>query len=136
LLYTLVIMSDPNNSDHKDVLELEHKFLDACLGGDTRALDSILADDFVFTDPNGLTLTKSEWLDDLRTGHFKFESLGIDEIDARVKGDVATVEARVRIEARSRKAGYSGTYSAMDVYERRGEGWRLTLSSANKIRES
>lgn len=128
-------MPDPNDSDHKDVLELEHKFIDACLRSDTQALDPILADDFVFTDPNGLTLTKAEWLDDLRTGDFKFESLDIHRVDARVKGDVATVEARLGIKARSRKAGYSGTYSAMDIYERRGEGWQLTLSSANQIKE-
>jgi len=129
-------MPDPNNSDHQDVLELEYKFLDACLRGDTEALGSILSDDFVFTDPNGLTLTKSEWLDDLRTGDFKFESLDVDDVSARVKGDVATVEARVSIKARSRKAGYSGTYSAMDIYERRGDAWQLTLSSANEIKKS
>ncbi|HKG22375.1 MAG TPA: nuclear transport factor 2 family protein [Blastocatellia bacterium] len=126
-------MSDQDNSDHRDVLDLEHKFMDACLKSDTEALDSILAADFVFTDPDGINLTKGEWLDDLRTGDFKFESLDVEKVEARVKGNVATVEARVHIKARSRKAGYSGTYSAMDIYERRGEGWQLTLSSASQM---
>ncbi|HVF92063.1 MAG TPA: nuclear transport factor 2 family protein [Blastocatellia bacterium] len=126
-------MPDQDNTDHRDVLALEYRFMDACLRSDTEALDSILAADFVFTDPDGINLTKGEWLDDLRTGDFKFESIDIESVDARVKGNVATVEASIRIKARSRKAGYSGTYSAMDIYERRGGGWQLTLSSASQI---
>lgn len=126
-------MPDQTTSDRKDVLELEYKFIDASLRGDTGSLDSILAADFVFTDPDGVNLNKREWLDDLGTGDFKFESIDIDEIDVRVKGDVATAEATLRIKARSRKAGYSGTYSAIDIYERRGGRWQLTLSSANKV---
>lgn len=126
-------MSNQYNSEHQDILDLEYRFIDACLRSDTQALDSILAADFVFTDPNGINLTKSEWLDDLRTGEFKFESIEIDKIEARVKGDVATVELSLHIKARSRKAGYSGIFSAMDIYERRGANWQLTLSSANQV---
>ena len=128
-------MSNQYKSEHQDVLDLAHRFIDACLKGDTEALDSILAADFVFTDPKGINLTKREWLDDLRTGDFKFESIDIDKLEARIKGDVATVEMSLRIKARSRKAGYSGMFSAIDIYERRGQGWQLTLSSANEITE-
>lgn len=127
-------MSNQYNGEHQDILDLEHRFIDACLGSDTQALDSILAADFVFTDPAGINLTKREWLDDLKTGEFKFESISIDKLEARVKGDVATVELILHIKARSRKAGYSGIFSAMDIYERRGEEWQLTLSSANEIK--
>ena len=127
-------MSNRYNSEHQDILDLERRFIDACLRSDTETLDSILAAEFVFTDPNGINLTKREWLDDLRTGEFKFESVEIDKLEARVKGDVATVELILHIKARSRKAGYSGIFSAMDIYERRGEGWQLTLSSANEIK--
>ena len=126
-------MPDQTSSDHQDVLELEYKFIDASLRSDVEALDSILAPDFVFTDPDGVNLNKGEWLDDLGAGDFKFESIDVDKVEARVKGDVATVEATLRIKARSRKAGYGGTYSAIDVYERRGGRWQLTLSSANQI---
>jgi len=128
-------MPDQNRTDHQDVLELEYKFIDASLRSDTEALDSILAADFVFTDPDGVNLNKSEWLGDLGTGDFKFASIDIDKVDVRVKGDVATVEAVLRINARSPKAGYRGAYSAIDVYERRGGRWQLTLSSANQIEE-
>ncbi len=127
-------MTDQNTSEQLRVLELEYSFIDACLSRDTQVLDSILADDFIFTDPNGVNLTKQEWLSDLASGDFRFETLNIEEAQVSVREDVATVQASIKVRAQSKKAGYKGRYSAMDIYERRGGRWQMTLSTANQVK--
>jgi hypothetical protein len=58
-------MTDQNSGEQRQVAELEHNFIEACLKSDVPLLDGILADNFTFTDPNGVNLTKEEWLADL-----------------------------------------------------------------------
>lgn len=128
-------MTDQGSSEQLHILELEHSFIEACLRNDTQVLDRILADDFIFTDPNGVNLTKQEWLADLTSGDFRFETINIEEVEVSVREAVATVQASLRVRAKSKKAGYDGRYSAMDIYERRGGQWQMTLSTANQIND-
>jgi ketosteroid isomerase-like protein len=128
-------MTDQGSSEQLHILELEYSFIEACLRNDTQVLDRILADDFIFTDPNGVNLTKQEWLADLTSGDFKFETVNIEEIEVSVREAVATVQASLRVRAEFKKAGYDGRYSAMDVYERREGQWQMILSTANQIND-
>jgi ketosteroid isomerase-like protein len=129
----LIAMTDQSANEQRQITELEHRFIEACLKNDTQVLDSILADDFIFTDPNGVNLTKQEWLADLTSGDFRFEAVKIEALQVSVRADVATVQASLSVRAQSKKAGYNGRYSAMDIYERRGGRWEMILSSANQM---
>jgi ketosteroid isomerase-like protein len=126
-------MTNQSSNEQQQVMELERSFIEACCQGDIQTLDFILADEFVFTDPNGIHLTKQEWLTDLASGTFRFDSINIEELQVKVREDVAIVQANLRVKARSKKAGYNGVYSAMDVYQKRGGQWQVTLSTANKL---
>jgi ketosteroid isomerase-like protein len=111
---------------------LERRFIEACLKNDTRVLDSILAEDFVFTDPSGVNLTKQEWLADLASGDFIFEAVEIEGLRVNLREDTAMVYVSLRLKAQAKKAAYAGTYSAMDVYENREGEWKMILSTANR----
>ena len=126
-------MTDQSAGEQRRIIELEHHFIEACLKNNTQVLDSILADDFIFTDPDGVNLTKQEWLADLTSGDFRFEAVKIEALQVSVRANVATVQASLSLRAQSKKAHYNGKYSAMDVYERRGERWEMILSTANQI---
>jgi ketosteroid isomerase-like protein len=126
-------VADRNRDDQEEVLELERTFIDACLKADTQRLETLMADGFVFTDPKGLNFTKAEWLADLRSGDFRFDSITIGDMQAQVRGNIASVTVRLGIEAKSKKAGYRGDYSAMDIYERRNGAWQIILSTANQL---
>ena len=131
-------MTETNRPNHKEedeeeVLDLERAFLAACRDADAQRLETLMADRFVFTDPKGLNFTKAEWLSDLRSGDFRFDAIEADDIQVTVRGDIASVTVRLRIRAKSKKALYSGEYSAMDVYERRDGAWQIILSTANQL---
>jgi hypothetical protein len=126
-------MPDTNTTSQQTLIEIEKEFLAACLTADVKKLDGILAEQFIFTDPYGLNLTKSEWLEGLRTGGFKFESIALKKLEITVSTNIAWARADVDLSARSHKASYAGAFSALDIYEKLGGRWRLILSTANQL---
>lgn len=126
-------MSEPNTGEQQKLRALEHEFLAACLSANIARLDEILADNFIFTDPYGLNLTKAEWLEGLRTGGFTFEAIELKGLEIHASTNIAWARAEVRLKARSNKADYDGFFSALDIYENRGGRWQLILSTANQL---
>ena len=122
-------MSVQNGEDERQVGQLEQELIEAFRRNDTRALDRIMADDFVFTDPRGASITKEIWLEDLASGAFAFESVEIEDIRVRLAGDAALVTGLVTLEARSRAGSYNGRFGVVDVYMKREGRWRLALST-------
>jgi ketosteroid isomerase-like protein len=123
-------MSELNRDDQQEVMRLERELIAAFLKGDTIALDRILADDFIFTDPHSAPLTKREWLEDLTSGHLAFESINIDDMQVSIHGDTALANGRVTMKAKSKQGGYNGQYHYTDVFVRQEGRWRAILSTA------
>jgi ketosteroid isomerase-like protein len=123
-----------HSTDQQQVTELEYSFFEACLKGDTEVLAQILADDFIFTDPHGVNLTKQEWLAGIISSDFRFESIEVEKVEVSVREEIASVGAHLKVKAQSKKAGYDGKYSALDIYEKRAGRWQMRLSTANRVK--
>lgn len=122
-------MSAQNSDDEQRVRRLEEDLIEAFRGNDAASLASLMADDFVFTDPLGTSITKDRWLEDLASGAFAFESIEIEGIRVRLAGDAALVTGLVTLKARSRAGGYNGRFGVVDVYMKRAGRWQLALST-------
>jgi uncharacterized protein (TIGR02246 family) len=123
-------MSDKLTDDERQVRQLEREWIDAFLRGDTETLDRILADDFVFTDPEGRLLTKAEWIADMTSGELTFESVHIDDLQVRMYGDAAVANGRVTVKALTKEGGYDGQYCYTDMYVKRGGRWQAVAEQA------
>jgi ketosteroid isomerase-like protein len=118
-----------NSEDERQVMQLEQELIAAFRHNDTASLSRILADDFVFTDPRGASITKDVWLEDLASGTLTFESVEIEDVRVRLAGDAALVTGLVTLKARSRAGGYNGQFGVIDVYMKRQGRWQLALST-------
>ncbi|HEY0101381.1 MAG TPA: nuclear transport factor 2 family protein [Pyrinomonadaceae bacterium] len=118
-----------DNDDKRQVRQLELDLIEAFRRNDTASLARILADDFVFTDPRGASVTKDLWLEDLASGTFAFESVEIEDIRVRLAGDAALVTGLATLKARSRAGSYNGRFGVVDVYMKREGRWQLALST-------
>lgn len=127
-------MSAQNRDDEQQVRRLEQDLIEAFRGNDTASLATIMADDFVFTDPRGRSITKDRWLEDLASGAFAFESIEIEGLRVRLAGDAALVTGLVTLKARSREGGYNGQFGVVDVYMKRDGHWQLALSTGEHAR--
>jgi ketosteroid isomerase-like protein len=122
-------MAVQNSDDEQQVRRLEEDLIEAFRGNDAASLASLMADDFVFTDPLGTSITKDRWLEDLASGAFAFESIEIEGMRVRLAGDAALVTGLVTLRARSRAGGYNGRFGVVDVYMKRAGRWQLALST-------
>jgi len=108
-----------------EIVRLEHAQAAAVVAADLATLDAIYADDFRFTHGTGEVQTKTEWLDDLRTGRRVYESREVTDLDVERHGDIAVTYGRLEI--RLRRDGQNQYFSAryVRVYARRDERWQL-----------
>ncbi len=123
-------MSEKRTNDEQQVWQLEHEWINAFIEGDTETLDRILAEDFIFTDPEGRLLTKAEWLADLKSGELNFESIHLDNLQVRMYGDAAVANGRVTVKAQSKEGGFNGQYCYTDMYVKRNGQWQAVAEQA------
>jgi ketosteroid isomerase-like protein len=122
-------------SDEHLLERLEREWVDALRRGDTEALDRIWDEGFVFTDPDGQSLSREQCLAAVASGSLTFESAEIRRMQARVFGDTGVVLGCITLHGQAGSRTYNGDYSFVDVYSKRGERWRAVLSSGDRARE-
>jgi ketosteroid isomerase-like protein len=124
-LLLLVTPARAVQNERDEIVRLEHAQAAAVVAADLPTLDAIYADDFRFTHGTGEVQTKTEWLDDLRTGRRVYESREVTDLDVERHGDIAVTYGRLEI--RLRRDGQNQYFSAryVRVYARRDERWQL-----------
>ncbi len=75
--------------------DAETRMLAAMLTSDVDALDALIADELVFTLPDGSSTGKQADLEAHRTGATRFERLDVQERNSHREGDSGTTETRV-----------------------------------------
>jgi len=83
-----------------EIDQLEERWRTAILKGDTAAMDSLLADDYMATTASGMLQTKAQSLDNLRSGRTHFTSLEISDRKVRFYGTTALVTSLAEVQVR------------------------------------
>ena len=91
------------NTTEQSLNKLAQDWAAAELRGDTAFLERTLADDFVGIGPRGFMLTKDDWLQRIKSGALKYESLNWDEAKVRLYDKAAIVTGRAM-----QKVNYQG----------------------------
>jgi ketosteroid isomerase-like protein len=117
------------STDIEEITALERELIQAFVTGDISILDNILAESFIFTDPQGPPVGKSQWMLGLETGRFRFESVEIENLDVKLVGDTALATGKLNIRAAT-NGSYNGLFYYTDVYVREGGCWKAILSTA------
>lgn len=75
----------------KEVAATESAFHQALLAADTKKLESLLDETFIWTDRTGEQMPRQQLLDELRSGELKYSKLETKNVNAKVYGDAAVV---------------------------------------------
>lgn len=119
-----------------DVIRMtERERLHALVDGDMKVARRLHADDFRLITPDGLMLTKEQYLGALTSGILDYLYWEPDSpIDVRFYGDEAVIRYRSQLENIVR--GHHEprrAYWHMDVYEKRCGVWQVVWSQATEI---
>jgi ketosteroid isomerase-like protein len=110
---------------HEPLHDLDRRWTEAEVGGDTATLDSLATDDFTLVGPAGFVLSKQQWLDRYRGGGLRTRTLHFEDAATRVYGDTAVTIGRQIQEADYRDRPVNGEFRVTRVAVRKGAAWQL-----------
>ena len=118
-----------------EIVALEARIRAAQLGADVAALDNLIADELLFTGPDGQLGTKAQDLEAHRSGEVRFRAHEPEELCIRRVGSnvaVAALRARLAVEVGGKLV--RGTYRYTRVWAREDGGpWRVVGGHVSKI---
>jgi len=118
----------------KDViLKLEQDWEDALLKSDVTVLERLYADTMIYTHSSGSVDDKKRYLENIRSGNTKYESMKRDEINVRVYGNTALVTChwQVNVMSAGNKVNTNARY--LHVYVRQNNRWQLVAHQATRL---
>ena len=118
-----------------EIVACEAAIRAAQLNADISALDRLIADDLLFTGPDGHLGTKKQDLDAHASGVVRFRSHEPEELRIRrVSEDVAISALRARLVVEVGGVTVRGTYRYTRVWAREaGEDWRVVGGHVSEV---
>ena len=122
----------------KDVvvaIEIAHKAFNAALvKADVAALDKMIAETYVFTDPGGRVSTKTDVLGGFRSGAIKIQSQEVRDVKVHVYGNTAVETGELTSKAMRDGQDTSGTFRFTRVWVNRSGTWQTVAFQETKPR--
>jgi ketosteroid isomerase-like protein len=123
-----------NDADaEKQVATLSKQHREAVVKGDTKALDAILADDWVEVGPSGGVETRDQQAKHMKDGKVDFEAIDPQEVKVRVYGDAAVVMGCYHIKLRHNVHKHADLFRVTEVYARQGREWRCVFTQVTRV---
>jgi ketosteroid isomerase-like protein len=118
-----------------EIAALEAELRAAQLAGDVTALDRLIADELLFTGPDGRLGTKAQDLEAHSSGVVRFRSHEPEELRVRRVGkNVAIAALRARLTVEIAGAITRGTYRYTRVWAReKGGPWRVVAGHVSEV---
>lgn len=128
-------VSESSTSNVKQ--DLEKRFLEyaeALTKRDMATLDQIWADDYVFINPQGELLTKSQRMSNLKAGATEFQAVRPKSERMQVHGNMALDAGTVTLEG-TKYSGKesSGDYRYLSVWVNMGGRWQMAANQITRI---
>jgi len=120
-----------------EIDRLEDAWRSAVLSSNTKALDALLADDYMAITPSGTIQTKDDTLQGFRTGRFHIASLTVSDRKVRFYGTTAVVTSLAEMQGSAAGNPVSGSFRYTRVYVRNAQGqWKIVSFEASQISDS
>lgn len=117
----------------QELENLEVELREAMLRNDITALDRLLADEVIFTDPQGSVIDKVEDLSVHQSGDLVVTSYEADELIVRVFGSTGITNLKVRLTGLFKGESFSGVYRYTRTYLKQNERWQIIAAQATAI---
>src|SRR5687767_6635633 len=119
----------------ESILRLESATMDAIRAKDAKALERVLAADFVYRAP-GAELSRAEFLQNIASLPGRILSVEGSELRVNVYGDTAVLTGVQRSRVRTDDGvEHASTVAFTDVFVKQGGRWRLSLAYGVELPE-
>lgn len=117
--------------NEQEIIRLDQQLAEAEMRQDNSVLENLLADDFIYTTPNGETLTRSQRM--AQKSPLKdviIKSISLDDQRVRFYGETAVATGRGTQQLQIQGKDISGQYRYTRVYVKRDGRWQAVAMQA------
>jgi ketosteroid isomerase-like protein len=117
--------------DARTVAALDTEYQAAVKNNNVEVMNRILADNFILVVGSGKVFTKSDLLEEARSGQYIWERQEDTSQTVRVWGDTAVVTAKLWAKGTKDGTAFDRTLWFSDTYVRTPSGWRYVFGQAS-----
>ena len=139
LLASCITVSTSSSTTHAQedaeqaLIAMEHKWIDATVKGDADAFASFMADGYVAVVANARIRSKAEWVEGVRSGGLKYESVDLHNLKVRQYGDTAVVTGEYTQKATSGGQDYGARGAYATTWLKRRGRWQAIASGFSRV---
>ncbi|MEO8004632.1 MAG: nuclear transport factor 2 family protein [Betaproteobacteria bacterium] len=119
----------------EDLNALEQIRYEALIGKDWQTLDTLLSDEFFYNTAGGASMTKSAFIDLMKSGAAVVNKAVRDESIVRDYGEIALVSGVAHIDVTVKGEDKTIHSRYLHVWIRKGMGWKLVARQATYLPE-
>ena len=120
-------------SDSTQLLDTFNKLRDALFENDVKMLEELMHEEFVGFDPSGNPQDKKMSLEAYQPGAAKLDTYDVDEVEARVIGEVGIITGKGYIHGTFAASEFEHSLRFLDLYLYRENGWQLYMSQVTPL---
>jgi hypothetical protein len=117
----------------EQVQQAERQRFAALTAQNLAALDPMLADELNYCHSNGQVENKQQFLETVRTGRIRYESIEVHEFQARLYGEVAIGTGYITVKGSLGGQPMTLELRYTDAYAWRADHWQLTNWQSTRI---
>ncbi len=121
------------NGSIEQVQQAERQRFAALTAQDVAALDPLLADELLYCHSNGQVENKQQFLETVRTGRIRYESIDVHEFQARLYGEVAMGTGYITVQGKLGGQPMTLEIRYTDAYAWRAGHWQLINWQSTRI---
>lgn len=115
------------------VVRLEQERVDALIKGHLATLERIFADDLVYTHSNARVETKQQFLEALKSGATRYESMKHSDVKAQVYGDTVVLRGKSEVKVSANGQPLNLQLRFIEVYVKANGRWQMTTWQSTRI---
>jgi ketosteroid isomerase-like protein len=120
-------------TNEQEFLALENEWKQAVVSRDVGFLQRLYADEYTSTDLEGVVWNKAQDIEIDTAGQFRLNAFKLDEVRARVYGDVAVVTGRDALKGTFLGGAASADVRFTDVFVKRDGRWQCVTTQVTPI---
>lgn len=113
--------------------DAEKAWTAAVVARDEAALNRIYDDELIYAHSTGAIESKKEYMDRLRTGKQKYDTITPESLTTRMAGDSGVTHTILRMTGTSNGKPFNDRLMMMHVWVKRGGAWKLLAHQTTKL---
>ena len=125
--------AQPPTAAEQELIKLENDWSEAVVKRDGTLLQRLFAEEYAFTDQDGVVWNKTQDIANVTSGVTRTSSYKLEDLKVRLYGDVAVVTGSNTIKATFQGRDIGGKYRFTDVFVKRSGAWQVVTTQGTLV---